>query len=371
MQKIIFLTGAVPPQTGGELYNYRMAQYLEASGLEQKFISLHRYRHYLRLSKLPIIGDLLVNVILAIALYRHQGIFVEDHYFSRYLLLTNFIQKTIRNQRIITLVHLFYQYDSADTFFLRRLIYQWLERLHLSFADEIVVTSQYSKREAMAIGIDATKLHVFYPGLDRGHFGYISPPECSDEGKKILCVGNFIPRKGIQYLIEAFSQVKRENFKLHLVGNAKDGAVYYQQLLEQVKALELEADVYFHQGIDKAMLNYLYSTSEIFVLPSLKETFGIVLIEAMSYRLPIVTTNTSAIPDLVTEDENGLLVPPKDAAALAYALSKLIGDPMLRWRIGEVGYQRVKDSYRWDHTSAHFLSLVQTVNARQTELEPC
>lgn len=371
MQKIIFLTGAVPPQTGGELYNNTVAHYLEASGVEQAFISLHKYRHYLRLAKLPILGDVLVTVILAIALYRHQGLFVEDHYFSRYLLLTNVIQKYIRNQKIITLVHLFYRYDSTDNFPLRRWIYRWIERLHLSFADAIVVTSQYSRREALSLGIDDAKLQVFHPGLDRESFRYLSPSEQSDGEKKILCIGNFIPRKGIQYLIDAFAQIQREDFKLHLVGNAKDGGIYYQQLLRQVQRLGLEADVYFHRGIDKATIHYLYSTSEIFVLPSLKETFGMVLIEAMYYRLPIITTNTSAMPDLVSNGDNGLLVPPKDSTAMACALSALISDPMLRWRLGEVGHQRVKDAYHWDHTSARFLSLVQTLNAHQTQFEPC
>lgn len=369
MQKIIFLSGAVLPQTGGELYNYKMAQSLEASDLEQEFISLHNYRHYLRLAKLPILGDLLVTVILAVALYRHRGLLVEDHYFSRYLLLTNFIQKYIRNQKIIILVHLFYQYDSAETFSLKRFIYRWLERLHLSFADEIVVTSQYSRREAISLGIDAKKIHVFHPGLDR-EFRYLSPSEYGDKEKKILCVGNFIPRKGIRYLIEAFAQAKRD-FKLHLVGNAKESAVYYRQLLKQVKELGLEADVYFHQGVDREKIDYLYATAEVFVLPSLKETFGIVLIEAMYYRLPIITTNTSAMPDLVTDGENGLLVPPKDTAAIAWALTTLIDDPLLRRRMGEDGHQKIKDSYRWEHTSACFLSLVQTVNAHRTPLEPC
>lgn len=363
MPQVIFLSGAVPPQTGGELYNYKISQYFETAGLEHEFISLHEYRHYLRLGKLPIMGDLMVNVILAIALYRHQGLFIEDHYFSRYLLLTNVIQKYVRKQKIVTIVHLFCRYDSTDKFVLRRFIHRWIEKLHLSFSDVILLSSEYSRREAISLGIDPAKLHVLHPGLDREKFAYISPSNYPEQDKKILCVANYIPRKGIRYLIEAFAQTKRDNFKLHLVGNAKNNAVYYKQLLKRVKALELEDAVYFHDGKDQEKIKYLYSTSDIFVLPSLKETFGIVLIEAMHYRLPIITTNTSAMPDLVTDGENGLLVPPKDIPAMTWALSRLIREPMLRWKMGELGHQNVKDSFHWKDTSSRFLSLVQAINA--------
>ncbi|MEL6231806.1 MAG: glycosyltransferase family 4 protein [Cyanobacteria bacterium J06627_3] len=374
MQKVIFLSGAVPPQTGGELYNYKVAEYFAATDLEQEFVSLHNYRHYLRLGRLPVVGDLIISIILAIALYQYNGIFIEDHYFSRYLVLTNLIQKYIRQNKIAIVVHLFSPYDSCDPCVMRRAIYRWLERFYLSFADVVVLSSEYSKREVVSLGIDPSKLHVFQPGLDREKFAMVPPlEEPVRHEKKILCVANYIPRKGIRYLIEAYAQANRGEFKLHLVGNVKDNAVYYKKLQKQVAALGLEEDVYFHNGEDQDNIRRLYSTSDIFVLPSLKETFGIVLIEAMHYRLPIITTNTSAMPDLVTDGENGLLIPPKDIPAMAWAISRLISSPLVRQRMAELGYQRIKDAYVWEDTSSQFLSLVQTLNAASTptSLEPC
>jgi glycosyltransferase involved in cell wall biosynthesis len=107
----------------------------------------------------------------------------------------------------------------------------------------------------------------------------------------------------------------------------------------------------------------LYSSSDIFVLPSLKETFGIVFLEAMHYGLPIVTTNVSAMPELITDGENGLLVPPADSQALAKALSKLVENPELREQLGERGRQRIKNAYYWEQTSSKFLSLVQSISS--------
>ena len=92
MEKIFFLSGACPPQTGGELYNYKLSQYLATVDIEQEYVNLHKLRHYFRLAWLPGIGTILASVIIAIFVYRCRGILVEDHYFSKFLLVTNLIQ---------------------------------------------------------------------------------------------------------------------------------------------------------------------------------------------------------------------------------------------------------------------------------------
>lgn len=372
-QTVTFLSGAVPPQTGGELYNYKISQYIKEHkqelGIDHTYISLHRYRHLLRLGKIPMIGDLVVSLILAIALYSHRGILIEDHYFSRYLLFTNLIQKVFRSGRIIVLVHLFYHYDSGDRWLIRRWIYGWIERSRLAFADIIVTSSEYSKREIVSLGISPGRVQVIHPGIDREKFLILPRSKEDTNRKKILCIANYISRKGILYLIEAFAQVDRSDFKLHLVGKPKNNGFYYQKMRQCIKDLNIEDDVQFHEGATQEQINYLYSTSDIFVLPSLKETFGIVLIEAMHYRLPIITTNHSAMPDLVTDGENGLLVPPKDVQAIAQALSKLMSQADLRVQMGEKGYQRIQYAYNWKETTSKFASIVQSISSTQNSTQ--
>ncbi|MGJ3245677.1 MAG: glycosyltransferase family 4 protein [Elainellaceae cyanobacterium] len=361
-KKIIFLSGAVPPQTGGELYNYKISQYLQEkgqeNGIEQTYISLHHYRHLLRVGRIPIIGDLIVSLILAIALYPHQGILVEDHYFSRYLFVTNLIQKFFSTDEIITIIHLFYHYDSGDRWLIRRWINCLIERSRLVLTDIIVTSSEYSKREIISLGIHPDRVQVIHPGIDREKFAIHHKSIEDSEQKKILCVANYVPRKGILYLIEAFAQIEQKDFKLHLVGNPKNNGSYYKKMLKRINELGIEEDVQLHDGADQKQIQYLYSTSDIFVLPSLKETFGIVLIEAMHYRLPIITTTSSAMPDLVTDGENGLLVPPKHSQAIAHALSRLMSQPELRKQMGEQGYQRIEHAYKWEDTTSKFLSLI-------------
>jgi glycosyltransferase involved in cell wall biosynthesis len=365
MDKIVFLTdGAFPAQTGGELYNYKLYKYIEEAGFNQEYVELRTYRNYLRLGWIPVVGDILASLVLAVLLYRCKGLLVEDHYFSRHLFFTNIIQRFFRKGKIIVLVHLFYEYESNDSFVLRKLINGFKEKIRLYFADQIITCSDYSKREILSLGINPLIVNVLSPGLDRENFKLLSEPGESFESKKILCVANYLPRKGLIYLVEAFSQIKKQNFTLHFIGNPKNKPNYYKRLITTVKKLNITDYIFFHDASDKENIKRLYSAADIFVLPSLKETFGIVFLEAMHYGLPIITTNVSAMPELITDGVNGFLVPPANSKKLAEAISKLIENPELRKQMSESGYQRIKNAYYWEQTGYKFLSIVQSMSSQ-------
>jgi glycosyltransferase involved in cell wall biosynthesis len=360
MNKVIFFSGAKPPQTGGELYNFKLSQYLEKLGWQQEYVSLHEKKHYLRLSIIPLFGDILASLIFAIILFKYRGILVEDHYFSKYLFLTNIVQRVFFKSKLVVIVHLFYSYESSDKFFVRKTIDRTIEKVRLSFADLIITSSEYSKSEIVSLGINPDKVHILSPGLDRDKFNILSSSSKSDS-KKILCVGNYVSRKGIIYLIEAFSQIERQDFTLHLVGNRKNNSSYYNQLKNAVEKLKLTECVVFHDGSDQENIKQLYASADIFVLPSFKETFGIVFLEAMHHGLPIITTNVSAMPELIEQNQNGFLVPPADSQALAKAISKLIENPNLIEKMGEIGRKKVATSYYWEQTFSKFVSILENM----------
>jgi glycosyltransferase involved in cell wall biosynthesis len=362
VDKVYFITGSFPPKTGGELYNYKLYDYLEKAGIEQEYIDLHQKRAILRLSWIPVIGSILTYLVLAIMLHRCNGLLVEDHYFSRSLVLVNIIHRYFKRGKIIIIVHHFDNYESDTPLSLKQIFSRLREKIVLGFATTIVTVSEYTKREIISLGINPCSVLVLPPGLERPKLDFLSNYQGEMRGEKIICVANCIPRKGIIDLIKAFSLIEKRGFKLHIVGKVKENSSYYKNVISLIKELGLTQDVFLDGRLEQEELNRLYLASKIFILPSLKEGFGIVLLEAMYYGLPIVTTKISAMPELVTDGENGLLVPVADPMALAEAISKLIENPDLREQMGERGRQRILHSYHWDTTSSKFLSVIQNLS---------
>jgi glycosyltransferase involved in cell wall biosynthesis len=150
-------------------------------------------------------------------------------------------------------------------------------------------------------------------------------------------VGWLIPIKGVTHLINAMARVVEQHPKsiLVLVGKGDEQGEEEIKLKEQVERVGLEDKVRFlgwRADVDEVM-----GCFDIFVLPSLNEGMGRVLVEAMAAGLPIVASRVGGIPDLVKDGKNGLLVPPKDASALENAISALLEDKEKRKRMEDTG----------------------------------
>jgi glycosyltransferase involved in cell wall biosynthesis len=150
-------------------------------------------------------------------------------------------------------------------------------------------------------------------------------------------VGWLIPIKGVTYLLDAMAEVvqRHSNSLLVLVGKGDENGEEEIKLRERVESLGLEDRVRFLGW--RPDVNEIMGCFDIFVLPSLNEGMGRVLVEAMAAGLPIVASRVGGIPDLIENGENGLLVPPADPSALAKAISDLLSDKKRRNRIGEAG----------------------------------
>ena len=112
----------------------------------------------------------------------------------------------------------------------------------------------------------------------------------------------------------------------------------------------------------------LYRRASVFVMPSFYETFGISVIEAMAFGLPVVATSTGGLPEVVEDGVTGILVPTGDAEALADALIRLLKDPGLRQRMGQAGQERVRDEFTVDHVIDRTLAVYESVAFQNREL---
>jgi len=184
-------------------------------------------------------------------------------------------------------------------------------------------------------------------GIDLENFAAeTSPMEQFCDGKlNILFVSRLEKRKGLGYLLQAYEQVKREYPYLRLIVVGPDGGLRrsYEKRIKERKL----PDVVLAGYVSSADLPRYYHTADIFCAPAVgKESFGIILLEAMATGKPIIASNIGGYARVVTHGVEGLLVPPKDEQALAQALFRLVDDQGLRQQMGAKG--RIKtEEHSW------------------------
>jgi phosphatidyl-myo-inositol dimannoside synthase len=171
-------------------------------------------------------------------------------------------------------------------------------------------------------------------------------PPAFPQGLVILTVGRWSAAeryKGADDLIEAFALLQKSmpNLKLVLVGGGDD-----LPRLRKLAADRGVADrVSFLEGLSREQLAACYARCDIFALPSTGEGFGIVFLEAMAFGKPVIGANSGGIPDLVENEINGLLIPPRDKEQLVKVLKSLLEDATLRTHLGASGAERVRRDY--------------------------
>ena len=193
-------------------------------------------------------------------------------------------------------------------------------------------------------------------GIDLEHFSpSVSTIDTFCDGKlNILFVGRLEKRKGLNYLLKAYQQVKREfsNSRLIIVG---PGTRLRKKYERQVKRSDLK-DVVFIGYMSYDELPKYYQTADIFCSPATgRESFGIVLLEAMAIGKPIVASNIEGYASVMTHGAEGLLVPPRDDKGLAQSLISLMADESLRQQMGARGRLKAME-YSWEHIAQRVLN---------------
>lgn len=217
-------------------------------------------------------------------------------------------------------------HDSVTTDALRAL---------LRDASGVVTVSDYNARYLVdAIGVDASRLHRIYNGLDLDRFDVALR---SDRRPTILAVGRFVPKKGFDVLLDACALLVRDGarFTCRLVGGGSEEG----SLRARATALGLGQVVQFDGPLPQREVMAALREATVFAAPCVvaedgdRDGLPTVLVEAMALGTPCVATDVVGIPELVRHRETGLLVPPQDAPALAVALRALLEGPALRLQL--------------------------------------
>lgn len=214
--------------------------------------------------------------------------------------------------------------------------------------DRIIAISEGVKKVLLSSGIDKNKISVIPSGIDYTPFENIASRDYlhrelgfNDDDFLVGIVAHLADHKGHKYLIEAAGILKEKapQIKLIIVGKGP----LRMELDEQVKKTDVD-DIVFFLGFREDVPRILASL-DLFVLSSYLEGLGTSIMDAMASRLPVVATEVGGIPELVTHEKTGLLVPPRDPRALAEAILKLYRDRKLAASYGEEGYRVVHEKY--------------------------
>jgi spore coat protein SA len=177
----------------------------------------------------------------------------------------------------------------------------------------------------------------------------------------VLFVGRLVPEKGVQCFVDAMRLLleRRSGALGRIIGSTYFGSNRSSEYVKKIKR-ELPSNVHFANYISGETLAEEFRRAAIFCCPSVwNEPFGMVNVEAMATRLPVVATAVGGIPEIF-EQGGGILVPPGSAAELADAIESLARDPAKREALGAQGYQIFKTRFRWETIRAQYLDLVHT-----------
>jgi glycosyltransferase involved in cell wall biosynthesis len=217
------------------------------------------------------------------------------------------------------------------------------ETLALSFAHQVIVTSPTTAKILVDdYGVAQNRLHVALPGVEPAVFSQGSKGKTT----QLLSVAAISQRKGFDVLIAALATLKSLDWHLTIAGDLTRAPDVTAKLLQQITHAGLNERITFLGTIPQTQIASLYTNSDIFVLASRYEGYGMAYAEALAHGLPIIGTTGGAIPDVVPQNA-GILVPPNTVEPLAQALRLLIQDKTTRTAFAQGARQAAEKLPRW------------------------
>lgn len=250
-------------------------------------------------------------------------------------------------------------------FWSRQYFAKWMPFTY-RFADHLIAVSEHTKKDAIKVlGIPENKITVIHEAADE-RYKVIDDPKAHHRirekyklGDKpiILHIGTLEPRKNLSFLIKSFSIAKKDGLDASLVITGKKGW-YYEGLFTLVDELELQDNVIFTGYVDDEDIPTLYNVAAVFTFPSQYEGFGLPPLEAMASGTPVISSNTSSMPEVV--GDAGILLPPKNEAKWAEAMTQVISDKKLQQSMRAKGLEQAK-KFSWEKCARETIAVYEKV----------
>lgn len=172
--------------------------------------------------------------------------------------------------------------------------------------------------------------------------------------KMVLFTGRLTEHKGVEYLIKAARQIKAE---IVIAGDGPEKK-YLEKLIFKYKLTNVHMVGYFSSRLDP--INDFYLRADIYVAPSVwNEPLGLVILEAMSHKTPVVVSRKGGVSTIVKDGVNGFLIRPRSPALIAEKVNLLLNDDKLRWKMGDKAYKTVMEKFNWARIASKFYRLYE------------
>lgn len=232
------------------------------------------------------------------------------------------------------------------------LIPDWVTRrveAELELADLVLAPSRFVAGQLVAHGVSLSKIATLPYGVDLGAFHPSEQRARAQRTLECLYVGQISYRKGINVLLEAARRCEGLPVRFRLVG-----PVVSREVLDGLPDNVVYEGTSLPGGVADAMRR-----ADLFVLPTIEDSFALVVFEAMATALPVVTTTHAGASELIEDGLDGLIVPPGNAEALAESIGRLVEQPELRHRLGEAAYQKVQGAHSWEAYGKSVLAAIE------------
>lgn len=229
----------------------------------------------------------------------------------------------------------------------------------------VIVCSRYMESELTYIfQLPRDKLAVVPNGVNPQNYVYQGGQVNRDwfaapDEKIVFYVGRLVREKGVQVLLTAAPAILARHAKTKFIIAGK--GPYGHELRRYAERLGIAHRVYFTGHVDNVTRNALYNWAAVAVCPSLYEPFGIVALEAMAAKTPVVVTDVGGMSEVVRDGIDGLKCPPDDSGALADKILQLLTDPGLAQGLREQAYRKVLQEYNWDEIARQTRALYEKV----------
>ncbi len=258
----------------------------------------------------------------------------------------------------------------------------WMERTAILDADAVIAVSNETKQDILRFyPLPPERVHVIYNGIDLAEYQKTSDTAALesygiDPGSPyVLFVGRITRQKGVTHLVDAIPYLP-PNTQLVLCAGAPDTPEIAAEMRQKVDSAKTKGArvIWIEKMISKPEVIQLYSHARVFCCPSVYEPFGIINLEAMACKAPVVGSATGGIKEVVVDGETGYLVafdqdpktgfptdPGKFARDLGSKLSDLLGDPDKCKRFGDAGRKRVEEKFSWTAIAEQTIQLYRKV----------